>query len=1297
MKQFFKILAYIVLSIFALSYILFLAIPPFINADSYKSDIQKLVKDNSKLNLDYSKLRFYSTPFLSVGFILKDAKLTFEDGSLLASSPKIKGGISVLHLLAFQVKGAKCSIDKPFINLEIENSKQYKVVKLIEDIINENNAKPKAEPTPEDIQTAQMVEKIKVFIPNIKISDYKIAVSDPKTSHSLTLLGDRMDVGYSSIKNGFKIKTITHLLSDDKENVVADIDIISSIPTSTEADEEVDPEEKIQIPFINLIEIYQKYDLNASIATKLRIKDIGLHGYILKGFFDIDNMNLKLSDIRLPDSFIHTKFNGKKIQFESDINALNDEKISLKGLISHGKHPKLFMDIESNEIHFANLLNLSRALLDSLNIKNNLAQIKAQGYLIADTKIKTDFKKLVSSGSLTVKDGLFINPSTNIGIKDIALKILLDGNVLNIENANAVINGSKLSANGSIDNKSNVAIKVDVDNLTLPALYNSFAPKELKNEYNLNSANLTAHIALDGKIEAPEAKVKALLSNLSLSDRKKTMLVKNNTMNTILSANSNDINAEIKNSGFSFVMPELKTNLKVDTVDLALNSESINIKPFNLTYNNSSFINVKGSISNWQKDPAIDIFLKGSAKTSDILTTLGREIAYYVPAKGTIPIKAKITGDSKKQDILLQAQADSANYISPLVINELSNAVSLLSVNTSVKGTKIKIKDSGLYKKQGSSFSDNLESNLANTKQLIDFTTVIDNNHINLLRIALLNELRGKVAIFNKSSFNAKGKITLNGNLNDINYGGDIKIYNLSIPEILLKLKEGNIGFSSKTLNVDLKDTDLNGSKLDISLKTDLVPSSILKLYDFNIKSDDINADKVMVVSDKLMKYMPPAQGTGSGASADIPIAAQGSIDIKKLVSGEIVMNNIKSALVIRKNILYLNNLSAKAFKGDISGNITMNLITGLIGAKLKGSDIDADNLLVTAAAMKDTLSGRGDFTTDISLSGATYLEQVKSLKGNVKFKFKNGTYGPFSKLENFFLAENIRENAVFKNTIGVILTPITTIDSSHYEVLEGNLDFKNGVVQLNPITSQGDILCILIRGNMNLVNNAIDSNVRVRLASVVSDLLGPLAMANPVNLVKNTPGLNIVTAQLFSVFSIVATEQEFKQIPDFSSNHKDANATKFQILLKGDVAKPLKLVKGFKWMALQKDMDAAKDFSDKYVKEAQEAAKQALINQLQSQYEANNKLKVGVEKVLKMDTTAPKVKELILDEVMKKNSTMTETEKQTLKEEAKKEVVDLAKKKAADLLKKKLQENLNQAPKPAIDQAPSAPSETAK
>jgi len=1301
LKKVFKFLGITFLSLFIISYVIFLATPLFVNLDGYKPEIQKLVKENTKLNLDYSKLKIYTTPLLSAGIVLDDVNLTFDDGSSLFKTSKIKGGVAIPSLLTLTVKTSKCYVENPNINLEIVESKQYKIVKLIEDIINENNAKPKEENLAENQIPTELIEKIRIKVPFVKITNYNLLANDLKTNHNLNLKGDELILGYSSKDNVVRAKTFAQLLSDNKQNILADVKMSVQIPKIELSEEEVDPEEKIQIPFINLVEIYQKYDLKTNVLARLKVRHANDLGYFVYGILNVDNLNLKLSEIRLPDSFLHAKFHGKQIQYESDIYAKSDEKISLLGEFKFDKHPRMKTHIESNEIHFDNLLKLATALLDSLNINNNLNQIQAKGYLIANTDIKTNFKKLKSEGSILIKEGSFVNPMYNIGIKNIVLNAIFDNNAMNIKDTQATINGSKLTMEGYIDNNSKADIKIDVNNLSLAELYNSFMPKEIKKLYKLNSAYLTAHIDIDGQLEKLNAKVKTKLNNLTLNDSKKTMFVVNKEANIDLFANMDEIKGKINNIGFAFNMPQIKTTTKIDNLNLDIDSNKISIKPFDFIYNNTSSINIKGDIVDYQKNPQIDIFAKANIKTKDILTTLGKEIAYYVPAKGVIPAKVSIKGDMKKQEILAQIYSDANNYISPIILNDVMGKPGLIHADIKINGDKIKIKNSGFYKKAAIGFSDDIDLNFANSQQLIDFTSIIDKNHINLLRISIPKELSGKIAIFNKSSFTTKGKITLNGNFDSLSYGGDLKVNNLNIPELLLKVKNIDLNLLSESLQLKLNEIDVNSSKINAELKADLKPAKIFKVSDIDVKSDFIDVDKAMVTADKVMKYVPASSNSTSNQSVDIPLLADGKIDIKKLKSGEIIIENIKSNLGIKNNNLLLNKLTCKAFKGDIMGDIKMHLITQLLTIKLKGKHIDADNMLVNAANMKDTLSGTMEFKTDISLKGATYLEQVKSLKGDIWFKMKNGVYGPFSKLENFFLAENIRENVIFKNTIGLILTPLTTIDSSHYETLEGKLKFKDGIAYLNPITSQGDILCVLISGNMNLVKNEIDSKVRVRLASVVSDLLGPLAVANPINLIKNTPGLNIATAKLFTIFSTVVTEDEYKQIPDFSSNHKDANATKFQIILKGDVAKPLKLVKSFKWLALQKDMDMAKEFSDKYVKEQEELAKQALIKQLQKEYEDNNKIKVGVEKVLQMDTTAPKVKELILEEVIKskaQKASLTQEElekKETLKQEAKEEVKQLIQNKAKEVINektKKQQEFLKNKINNALQEKMTAP-----
>ena len=89
---------------------------------------------------------------------------------------------------------------------------------------------------------------------------------------------------------------------------------------------------------------------------------------------------------------------------------------------------------------------------------------------------------------------------------------------------------------------------------------------------------------------------------------------------------------------------------------------------------------------------------------------------------------------------------------------------------------------------------------------------------------------------------------------------------------------------------------------------------------------------------------------------------------------------------------------------------------------------------------------------------------------------------------------------------------------------------------------------------------------------------MGPLSLINPVNLIKATPGMSLIMGKIFFLFTEVVTETEFAQIPALTKDIDDNNATKFQVVVRGDVAKPLTLVKSFKWLALQTDIDKAQE-----------------------------------------------------------------------------------------------------------------------
>ena len=302
-----------------------------------------------------------------------------------------------------------------------------------------------------------------------------------------------------------------------------------------------------------------------------------------------------------------------------------------------------------------------------------------------------------------------------------------------------------------------------------------------------------------------------------------------------------------------------------------------------------------------------------------------------------------------------------------------------------------------------------------------------------------------------------------------------------------------------------------------------------------------------------------------------------------------------------------------------------MNLITSLLNIRLTGRGIDVEKALLDAAGMKDTLSGTAAFETDISLKGATYEEQMRSLKGTVGFDVRNGQFGPFGKLENLIIAENIRESQLFQTALGGVISGLTTIDTTHFAELKGTLSFNDGICNLNPITSLGNILSLHIAGEFDLLRNYADMKVRARMASLVSNLLGPIGAINPANLINSAASLNIVTAKAFSIFCEMIPEDDMSAIPSFSNKYVDNAATKFQLVVRGDAAKPLTLVKSFKWLATETEYQNAVEYVNS-IPEPVEGSEAATIEELVQEVDAEKKtLRYKVKNMFKRDKDAEK------------------------------------------------------------------------
>ena len=1188
MKKFFKILGIIFGIILVGLYISFLfVVPKVVDITQYKEQIKQIVKEQANLDIDYKNEKVVTTPILGIGFKADDVTINMPDKTTIFSSDNIKATVSLPHLLFLTIRVSAIDIDNPFVNVEIlKNGEDYKIVKHIEDILNTRKEATFAQkPVVEEPEGFRFnPEWLKIVIPNIRLHNYKILVSDLSTNHYLDLHGEKLIFGYFNRKN-IRVRTVADLYSDKNKNIAINIDFDTFLPPpSPELDEEDDPAEKIDIPFINAVKTYQNYDLKANIDTKMKIRKGRKGGYTAFGRLNIEDLTLRLSQIQLPKSYIKIKAYGSDADIDTNIYTTKDENINLLGRLNYSKHPGLDMNIKTADIKFQNLLTLGKAFLDSLQIPNELHQYKASGTLLADCYIKTNFRKLKSDGFINIKDGSLSVREINQVLSKVNLNIVLDNNILNIVDSGLFVENSPVKISGAIDEKSYTNVDIETNSIPLSKLFNAFAPKNLRNVFNLKSGDLSSSFNIKGKMKEAIAKANLKLNNFDFGDRKNNFNIKNGVLESDFTYDSKtqNLSGNINNNDFKFIFPKTSSVIAVPKLAINVADKNIVITKNDLLFNNNSKIKYSGSITDYELLQDIDFKAKGAVDTSDLVKFLGNDLKPYLHSQGKIPVELTFNGDVKKKTLFAQALANGNNFITPVDFAQLQNKNTSLQATAVFKPNRIKIKDTGLFTRTVT--KDEEGNKKVTLGKVFDLDGTVENFRINLMKFDIAQNLDGKIHLFPRSNFVLQnGKIFAFGGMIKPLFKGDLNINKLVIPEIQTALDNFNIKIGGRELTFNMKDLMLKNSDISATGRYLLEPKENIEINNLRVNSKLVNVDDLTSVLDSLNRHLPSTSSKSSG-SANIPVVIpDGRIDFRKIVTGNIELNNTTSQMTLRRNILRLNNLLTGIFRGHVAGKVDVDLIKMLINVDLNGRNINVEKALKDAAGMKDALSGTAEFNAKLKIDGnaKTQAEQIKGIEGEITFNAKDGQFGPFGKLENMILAENIRESQFFQTALGGVINKLSTIDTTHYALLKGKLFLKDGMCDIEHITTQGNVMNMHILGKFDVIKNYADMKVRVKITSIISNLLGPINAINPVNLVNSAASMNVVTAKAFSLFCETVPESEFKTLPEFSNKYVDNSATKFQLGIRGDAAKPLKLIKSFKWLASKAEVESAQEFVD--------------------------------------------------------------------------------------------------------------------
>lgn len=1202
------------LSVVVILYLAFLfVLPNVINLNSYKKDIQKIVSDSVKLDIDFDGIKPVTTYDLKAGVKIYGLSLSYPDKKDIASVDTAEVKISLLPLIFKTVKVSDVKVYSPSLSLVYTKDGSFDVV----DYVLKNMEQQQTAP---DTAAQELPVRISDRLPLVEIYNYKLKLTDEQTKNTVALHGENFKLDNAVMNKHFRVGAKGKILVNNQENVIFDTKISSFWPAIETASE---PQQEVVIPKVDFINEIVKYNPRADIFVDLKLKEH--NGHIdLTGTANADKISIVLDGKKLPDGYFHMLSKGHQTQVDSNLYVSASEKALLTADVSHGHKTKIDLKFKTDKISFKSIQKFAVALLNSLNFENDISLFNLGGYISSDFSLNTDMKDFVSSGYLKVIDGAVSHKTIPVNIKDIKADVDFSNNNLSIKNTGANVNGSKVFVSGTVDSKANADIKVESEKINIAPLFNAFAPIDLKKAYVLNGGVLSLNVIVKGQLADIEPNINLLLSGLSLKDRLNTFLLSNKSASVNIKTKGSSFTGDVKLLGSLFKINNPYLGLSAPSVDIKVTPDEISIVPFSVTMN-SSKIDVSGSIKDYMKKLKTDVKISGNIKSSDLKNLLPKEIKTFIDSKGTLPVVAEITGDAQKLNINAQMHSDSANHFSPVTVKKMSGKPGLVNVSVTCSADRIDISDASLYLANKTALKDNFAYNKKGADKIAGLTGTI--NGINesypslRLNFSIPEQIVVSIPLMKEASLKTKGEVNIYGTLSNPLYKGFFSIKDINLPDFLVKVQDVDAEFNENTLSAKVQNLDINGTAFNIDTEASSKFSDVLVVRTMNVTSAMFDADKIFAAMDKINKMMPQTSpsvqnNTSKKQAPVLPVKiSNGSLNIQnfkmKQIGGDFCISNITSNFTLINDLFKLSNFKANVYNGGVNGTITYNVATTAIKADIKGKGVNANNIVTVFAALKDQVMANADFSANLTLKGATYEEQMNSLNGKVNFEMKDGQLGSLGRFETFLKAGNLVSEGFIATKIGGLVNTIAPYNTGKFSYLNGDLNIKNGVAVLESVKMSGPHMSLLLTGDVNILSMIAKINLTGSLSPEIVSALGPITNLSVGKLASYIPQFGTSIAEALNKYNAAANSAELAKIPALTPEKTGTQS--FKVVINGNLNNPASAVKTLQWLntaeKIQEEEQNLLESVAPSIPRTKEELKQQVKEGIQNQLENNAKV----------------------------------------------------------------------------------------
>lgn len=648
----FKILAVSIISVLISLYLVFLfVLPHYINLNKYNPKIAEAIQKSTGLKVSINDLKLNTAWDLSAGTSIAKTDLNYPNDTKFAQINNLQVRLSLIPLIYKQIRIEKISADKIMMNVDLDKNDKP----LLEGIFKQN----KNTNLPNNF-------KYSANMPNIHIKKYRISFIDANKINNYTTKGSSLNITDFILNKKIRLTANGELILNNKKQITYKVKLTSK---------NTDNKKPINIEFMKVFRDLEKYNIQSNIETDINIANENIIGKMF-----IDKLTCSINGFTYPPSSLKLTFLGDKTKINASLHTSKYSKAIVTGLLKFSGKKQIDLHVKSGNTDIKDLLAISKAIYKSIG-QNKLQNIDANGILKADFDIKSDFKKIESSGYLKIKNANVTDKLYKVLVSSINADIDFSKNSIYFNKATANVNQQPVKITGTINQNAFANIAVKATQLPIKSVLLAIGQKKLLNENQISSGLADINVSLIGRLDKATPQTTVKVNNLSIKNNKNHYITKIKEIVIIIGKNKQG-SAKIKGT---LIIANYNNTLKLPIFSIIFDKTSAKIPSTSLYINNLKTL-LNGTISLNKSNTKIQ------AITIKIPNQVSIPLQGYPSSKATILGEIKLSGDINNPDISGEIKAPLVKM--PSILTTLQNVDIKLGQDIILNCPSIKTADS---------------------------------------------------------------------------------------------------------------------------------------------------------------------------------------------------------------------------------------------------------------------------------------------------------------------------------------------------------------------------------------------------------------------------------------------------------------------------------------------------------------------------------------------------------------------------------------------------------------------------